>query len=237
MTALITLNNVAVRYPSPAGHRHQDYSVFEGINLALRRGERLGVVGRNGVGKSTLLRCFNRMNDKWPKAYMRLASVYIALGEHDSRHGHSNDACQALQTVIRLDPSDSKARRILMAEMRRSNTSRTAPSSGPSTTSSANNPNNSRTFSYEDVDVDVDNDVDSTDATPNNSNYRNIQEAFVDKVLRKLRNLRQQYENLSDDGQAAVQVCAALLLLYISLVVVCRTWYGALLMLILGCPA
>ena len=56
MTALITLNNVAVRYPSPAGHRHQDYSVFDGINLALRRGERLGVVGRNGVGKSTLLR-------------------------------------------------------------------------------------------------------------------------------------------------------------------------------------
>ena len=56
MTALITLNNVAVRYPSPAGHRHQDYSVFEGINLALRRGERLGVMGRNGVGKSTLLR-------------------------------------------------------------------------------------------------------------------------------------------------------------------------------------
>ena len=59
--------------------------------------------------------------------------------------------------------------------------------------------------------------MDSTDATPNNSNYRNIQEAFVDKVLRKLHNLRQQYENLSDDGQAAVQVCAALLLLYISL--------------------
>ena len=56
MTALITLNNVAVRYPSPAGHRHQDYSVFDGINLARRRGERLGVVGRNGVGKSTLLR-------------------------------------------------------------------------------------------------------------------------------------------------------------------------------------
>lgn len=56
MTALITLNNVAVRYPSPAGHRHQDYSVFDGINLTLRRGERLGVVGRNGVGKSTLLR-------------------------------------------------------------------------------------------------------------------------------------------------------------------------------------
>ena len=56
MTALITLNNVAVRYPSPAGHGREDYSVFDGINLTLRRGERLGVVGRNGVGKSTLLR-------------------------------------------------------------------------------------------------------------------------------------------------------------------------------------
>ena len=56
MTALITLNNVAVRYPSPAGHGHQYYSVFDGINLTLQRGERLGVVGRNGVGKSTLLR-------------------------------------------------------------------------------------------------------------------------------------------------------------------------------------
>ena len=56
MTALITLDNVAVRYPSPSGHGHEVYSVFEGINLALLRGERLGVVGRNGVGKSTLLR-------------------------------------------------------------------------------------------------------------------------------------------------------------------------------------
>ena len=61
MTALITLNNVAVRYPSPAGHRHQDYSVFDGINLTLQRGERLGVVGRNGVGKSTLLRIMARI--------------------------------------------------------------------------------------------------------------------------------------------------------------------------------
>ena len=56
MTALITLDSVAVRYPSPSGQGKQDYSVLDGINLALRRGERLGVVGRNGVGKSTLLR-------------------------------------------------------------------------------------------------------------------------------------------------------------------------------------
>jgi hypothetical protein len=145
---------------------------------------------------------------------MRLASVYIALGEHDPRHGHSNDACQALQTVIRLDPSNSEARRMLMAEMRRSYASTTTPSSGTSTSSGgANNPNTSRTSSYEDVDVDVD----GTDATSNNSNYPNIRETFVDKVRRKLHNLRQQYDNLSDDGQSAVMVCAALLILYISL--------------------
>ena len=56
MTALLTLNNVAMRYPSPSGSSDRAHSVFDGINLEVQRGERLGVVGRNGVGKSTLLR-------------------------------------------------------------------------------------------------------------------------------------------------------------------------------------
>ena len=56
MTALLTLNNVAMRYPSPSGSGDRAHSVFDGINLEVQRGERLGVVGRNGVGNSTLLR-------------------------------------------------------------------------------------------------------------------------------------------------------------------------------------
>jgi Cytochrome c biogenesis factor len=53
------------------------------------------------------------LNDKWPKGYVRLAAVYIALGNH------SNDACQSLQTALRLDPSNSFARSMLLGELRR----------------------------------------------------------------------------------------------------------------------
>ena len=79
MTALITLNNVAVRYPSPAGHRHQDYSVFDGINLTLQRGERLGVVGRNGAGKSTLLRIMAKIFSHLIQARSRAPDITVSL--------------------------------------------------------------------------------------------------------------------------------------------------------------
>lgn len=53
------------------------------------------------------------LREGWSKGYIRLASAYIALG------GHSNDACQALQSAIRLDPSNSSAKRMLTKELRR----------------------------------------------------------------------------------------------------------------------
>ena len=79
MTALITLNNVAVRYPSPAGHGHQYYSVFDGINLTLQRGERLGVVGRNGVGKSTLLRTMAKIFAPYSGAVAWASDITVSL--------------------------------------------------------------------------------------------------------------------------------------------------------------
>ena len=56
MSALLTLENVSMSYAIPSGARGGRRSVFENINLTLSGGERLGVVGRNGTGKSTLLR-------------------------------------------------------------------------------------------------------------------------------------------------------------------------------------
>ena len=56
MTALVTLRHVGMRYRRHAASEEDAFSVFDDINLELHRGERLGVVGRNGVGKSTLLR-------------------------------------------------------------------------------------------------------------------------------------------------------------------------------------
>jgi tetratricopeptide (TPR) repeat protein len=68
------------------------------------------------------------LNPAWAKGHVRLASAYIALGG-----GHSNDACNALQTALRLDPSNQLARQMLMRELRRDHTTTdtTTPSAPP----------------------------------------------------------------------------------------------------------
>jgi len=81
------------------------------------------------------------LHDKWPKAHVRLAAVYIALGNH------SNDACQALQTALRLDPLNTCARSMLIRELRRNSGVPTSSSRENDCTSSI-----SHHDEYEDVD-------------------------------------------------------------------------------------
>ena len=52
------------------------------------------------------------LNASWSKGHVRLASAYAALGK-------SNDACNALQTALRLDPGNRTAREMLVRELRR----------------------------------------------------------------------------------------------------------------------
>ena len=61
------------------------------------------------------------MNPSWPKAHVRLASAYVALG------GHSNDACQALQRALALDPTHAVARDMLRSELRQRDQPARAP--------------------------------------------------------------------------------------------------------------
>lgn len=56
MSALLTLENVGMHFAVRPDHESGQHTVFEGINLTLNEGDRLGIVGRNGEGKSTLLR-------------------------------------------------------------------------------------------------------------------------------------------------------------------------------------
>jgi branched-chain amino acid transport system ATP-binding protein len=34
--------------------------ILQGVSMSISRGEIVGVIGRNGVGKSTLMRCLDR---------------------------------------------------------------------------------------------------------------------------------------------------------------------------------
>jgi lipopolysaccharide transport system ATP-binding protein len=57
---LIDLNNIGVCYRTGKGlsskHTKKEIWALKDISLTLRKGEKLGVIGRNGCGKSTLMR-------------------------------------------------------------------------------------------------------------------------------------------------------------------------------------
>lgn len=74
---VLRMENVGVRYRLPKGGtrsikefvllavrgelRFDNFWALRGVNLSLRRGERLGVIGQNGAGKSTLLQLMARV--------------------------------------------------------------------------------------------------------------------------------------------------------------------------------
>ena len=39
--------------------------ILQGVSMSISRGEIVGVIGRNGVGKSTLMRCLIGLLDTW----------------------------------------------------------------------------------------------------------------------------------------------------------------------------
>lgn len=69
------------------------------------------------------------LNESWAKGHVRLASAYIALGDH------SNDACNALQRALSLDPGNAQARQMLMRELRRDHISARESTTSASATS------------------------------------------------------------------------------------------------------
>lgn len=74
---MITVSNVSKRYPTREGSR----LVLDGISFKLSKGEKLGVLGRNGAGKSTMIRIISgaerptaghidqQMSVSWPLAF------------------------------------------------------------------------------------------------------------------------------------------------------------------------
>ena len=54
MTALLSIRDLRVEYPARRAGRRQAVTVIESLDLDVRRGETLAVVGESGAGKSTL---------------------------------------------------------------------------------------------------------------------------------------------------------------------------------------
>ena len=84
---LIQLENAGVYYRggwSLSRHPERSPWALRGLNLEIRRGEKLGIVGRNGCGKSTLLRLLSRIisPDEGTVRYIRpdLHVQLLALG-------------------------------------------------------------------------------------------------------------------------------------------------------------
>lgn len=74
---MIRLVDVSKRYPT----RNGEATIFECVNLAVGRGEKVGILGRNGAGKSTMIRLIGgaeqptsghierSMSVSWPLAF------------------------------------------------------------------------------------------------------------------------------------------------------------------------
>jgi capsular polysaccharide transport system ATP-binding protein len=74
---MIELRDIAKQYRV----RHGRHTVFEHVNLRIRKGEKIGILGRNGAGKSTLIRLLSGaelptrgtivrgMSVSWPLAF------------------------------------------------------------------------------------------------------------------------------------------------------------------------
>lgn len=172
------------------------------------------------------------LNPNWAKGYVRLASAYIALG------GHSNDACNALQSALRIDPGNSQARQMLVRELRRDHATAHSQSSASSTNSAAStsaretveefrDPPNNPTFapsSSSFVRNGTTNTRQSTSsASPGRSHQNTASTAPVDdgltwreRVSFRLRRVSDWYQNLNPDVKTAIKIGIIIFILYLA---------------------
>lgn len=159
-------------------------------------------------------RCIE-LNPSYAKGHVRLASAYIALG------GHSNQACNSLQTALRLDPRNAVARQMLLQELRRDHRA--------ASESTASRQGVSSSFGRG-VNADLDDTVNGSDnyrARQNGSGrntsttanaYHDIDVgplSFSDRLQFRYAQCQQWYHQQSDVVQTALKILAVFLALYI----------------------
>ncbi|MCM1100396.1 MAG: ATP-binding cassette domain-containing protein [Clostridium sp.] len=82
------------RFLNPSRGRHEDVTVLKGISFRVRRGEAVGIIGRNGCGKSTTLKLLTRIlypNEGRIRINGRVSSlIELGAGFHPDMTGREN---------------------------------------------------------------------------------------------------------------------------------------------------
>lgn len=69
---MIHVDNVGKVYPTRQGDR----TILENVNLEIRKGEKVGILGRNGAGKSTMVRLIS--GAEWPTSGRILREMSVS---------------------------------------------------------------------------------------------------------------------------------------------------------------
>ncbi|MEM6392847.1 MAG: ABC-F family ATP-binding cassette domain-containing protein [Planctomycetota bacterium] len=95
---VVTAEDLTVEYPGKP--------LFAGLNLALKRGDRLGVIGPNGAGKSTLIRCL--LEEQAPTSGGAKRGAQVDVGHFSQTHEHLDTSRTVIEYLQRFVPNETE---------------------------------------------------------------------------------------------------------------------------------
>ncbi|XAM01709.1 ATP-binding cassette domain-containing protein [Phycisphaeraceae bacterium D3-23] len=81
-------------------------TLFEGFDISIKRGERIGVIGPNGAGKSTLIRCL--LGEQDPTAGQSKLGAQVDVGWYRQTHEHLDMGQSIVEYLRKFVPSSTE---------------------------------------------------------------------------------------------------------------------------------